>query len=129
MTHALSQRERDTPVMGDPTLYERLGGAVGVDAAVQALHQQIEADAERASLERERVDERHRADVVVLTRILGGAATVDPGQNPGVLIVGCDVVRHLRDALWLLGVSRLLVEEVIAAVVAELGHLGLPAQA
>ena len=113
--------------MGDPTLYERLGGAVGVDAVVQVLQQQIDADPALAPvLDGERVDERHRADVVVLTCILGGAATAEAGQTPGLLVAGNDVVRNLRDALWLLGVSRPLVDEVIAAV--SRGHLGLPMQ-
>ena len=109
------------------TLFERLGGAVGVDAIVGALYAWAEGDpllsARVSSAARDRIC---AYDVALLAGALGGpgrdasgwAKKAPAGDGGGSLLSGSDpAVRWaLRDVLWLLGVSSALVDEVLAAV-------------
>ena len=111
--------------MDQPSLYERIGGAAGVEAVVRALHRCAWGDPNSSVLTEEmRVSDIVDADVRALARVLDGEDDDDGGTGIapwrfGVLLSRRGVVvSHLRDALWLLGMSSALVEEVTAAVVA-----------
>jgi hypothetical protein len=105
----------------ETTLYLRLGGASGVDALVRKLHQRLRGDAELADLTDQLIDDRcHEADTRLLAQIIGAddVSALDTDlRNRGVLLLTPEVVRrHLRDALWLLGISTSLAEQVLEAV-------------
>lgn len=99
----------------DHSLYQRIGGAAGIDAVVHAFHQRVRNDPDiAASIDELRIRDIEDADAHVLTRALRGT----PRDDRACLLVRRDVVdRHLRDALWLLGMSHALIDDVITAVV------------
>jgi hypothetical protein len=112
--------------MKNATLFERLGGAVGVDAVVRALHARVEADPDVGALVDDIPSEDLRAaDTRALTRILGSPSSNPADCHLGVLVTMPEAaLRHLRDTLWMLGASRALVEEVAAAVSAAIPGSG-----
>ena len=102
--------------MYEPSLYERIGGIAGVEAVVRAVHQQARSDPDIPVV----VDEaRSRflllADVRLLMDALRGRPRRDP-RGGGLLSQPDVAARHLQDALWLLGTSRALVDEITIAV-------------
>ena len=102
--------------MYEPSLYECIGGIAGVEAVVRSVHQRVRSDPDIPAVIDER---RHRAlvqaDVRLLTDALRGRARRDP-RGGGVLSQHDIAARHLPDALWLLGTSQALVEEITGAV-------------
>ena len=100
----------------EPSLYERIGGVVGVEAVVRALHERVRSDPDiPVVLDETRDRETMHADVRLLTDALRGRRRRDPRR--GAVLAEDDIAaRHLRDALWLLGTSRALVEEITSAV-------------
>ena len=108
--------------MAHPTPYERLGGAVGIDAGVRAVHDRVLSDPDRSTLvaaDAGAADAALAADAATLARVLGGPAGAGVGRDAGdgLLLADPDVARrHLADALWLLGTSSSLVAEVVDAV-------------
>jgi hypothetical protein len=109
----------DDARVAQPTLYQRIGGIVGVEAVVHALHRRVEADPDLAA----QLDPTPRADLVDRD-ILWLACVLDGGDRPchsrAVAVLPAPWwwggQRHLRDALWMLGVSSALVDEVAGAV-------------
>jgi hypothetical protein len=98
----------------EPSLFERIGGAAGVRAAVQVLHERADADPADRSPARGRDATRNLAlDEAVLTAVLYGRDCVDA---PASFLARSSMLRHLHDALWLLGTPATLVDEVAAAV-------------
>jgi truncated hemoglobin YjbI len=103
----------------EPTLYERLGGEVGAEAVVRALHERVQNDPDIADLlDRRTGAERHAGDARALAELLGGPSSGVAPEPDGLLSNPAVVERHLRDALWLLGVSTALATEIVAAVLA-----------
>src|SRR5689334_16299120 len=111
----------DSAGMEHPSLYERIGGAAGVDAVVRALHRCVQGDPNTTALDKVCVSDMVRTDARALSHVLHGRDDDGNGIAPwrfGVLLSRPGVsVRHLRDALWLVGLSSELVDEVTAAVV------------
>jgi hypothetical protein len=112
----------DSAGMEQPSLYQRIGGAAGVEAVVRTLHQCVQGDPNTfAEVEKLRFPDMVR-DAQALARVLDGLDDDDDdgiaSWRFGVLLSRPGVsVRHLRDALWLLGMSSELIDEVTAAVV------------
>ena len=113
----------DSAGMEHPSLYERIGGAAGVEAVVRTLHRCVQGDPNAGALsDKECFADMVRADARALARVLDGLDDED-GNNIapwrfGVLLSRRGVsVQHLRDALWLVGLSSALIDEVTAAVV------------
>jgi len=108
--------------MDHPTPYERLGGAVGIEAVVRAVHDRVLSDPDRSTLaaaDPAAAEAALAADAATLARLLGGPAGAGGHAEAadGVLLADPDVARrHLADALWLLGTSSGLVAEVVDAV-------------
>ena len=114
MTHAGGARLAHTRGVDDASLFQRLGGADAVDTLVRMVHERALGDPELALLlDAAPADETRRADTHRLTRVLGGP---EPEGDAGLLGRSDEVVAHLRDALWLLGVSAPLAAEIVAAV-------------
>ena len=91
-------------------LYERLGGAAAVDAIVRDFYERVLSDPDLpVPIDADVLARLRGADVQVLTLLLGGPAA-------GLLPADGDVLRHLRDALWVRGVPHSLVDEVLLAV-------------
>jgi len=105
----------------EPTIYQRLGGASGIDAVVRTLHERVRADPDVADLVDPRV--RAAADARLLASALGGPGAIDEPDD-ALLADLVMTETHLRDALWLLGVSTALAAEVVSAVSAETRRLG-----
>lgn len=117
--------------MDHPTLYERLGGAVGIDAVVRAVHDRLLSDPDHPTTAgRAGTDAAVLADIAVLARLLGGPWTARAADDAGVLLAEADVARrHLADALWLLGTSSGLAADVVGAVLEEQRRVGAPTTA
>lgn len=107
-----------------PTLFERLGGAVSIDAAVSTFYDRVLGDPELApfftgvDVRRLRVHQR-----AFLSMALGGAdgyrgrSLADVHQHLKIHDRHVDLVAgHLAAVLAALGVEAGLVDEVIAAV-------------
>jgi hypothetical protein len=93
-----------------------------VEAVVRALHRCVHGDPNTATQpDKVCVADIVRADARALSHVLHGRDDDGNGIAPwrfGVLLSRPGVsVRHLRDALWLVGLSSELVDEVTAAVV------------
>jgi hypothetical protein len=100
----------------EPSLYERIGGIAGVEAIARAVHQRIRSDPDvPVILDDTRARNMLQADVRLLTDALRGRPSRDPRRG-GVLVQYDVATRHLRDALWLLGTSGALVDEITGAV-------------
>jgi len=100
----------------EPSLYERIGGIAGVEAIARAVHQRVRSDPDiPVILDEDRTRYMLQADVRLLTDALRGRPRRDP-RSGGVLAKYDVATRHLQDALWLLGTSRALVEEITGAV-------------
>jgi truncated hemoglobin YjbI len=95
-----------------PTLYERLGGDVGVDAALRVFHDRLLNDpTTELVIDMKAANRTSSSDAARLREVLGANA------SPEVLFEHFDAVEvHLRDALWLCGVAAPLIDEVIGAV-------------
>jgi hypothetical protein len=105
-------------------LFERIGGAAGVRAAVRALHERADADPADRSPGHDRATTRRLAvDEAALTAVLEGRECVDA---PASFLARSSMVRHLHDALWLLGTPATLVDEVVVAVRAAAQRLHVP---
>jgi hypothetical protein len=107
--------------MEHASLYQRIGGAAGVGAVVRALHQCVRADPNTAAhLDDQCGEDVVRADARALTLVLDGCDddghTIAPWRFDVLLARRGVTVHHLRDALWLVGMSSVLVDEVTAAV-------------
>lgn len=97
-------------------MYERIGGVAGVEAIARAVHQRIRSDPDiPVVLDDIRAGNMLQADVRLLTDALRGRPPRDPRRG-GVLVQYDVAARHLRDALWLLGTSQELVDEITEAV-------------
>ena len=105
--------------MGQPTLYDRIGGDAGAKAVVRAFYQRVGSDPDIAILaDAMRFTAMFDADISTLRRVLHGDVWVRPRAARGLIMSkGEAVERHLRDALWLLGVSSALIDDVATAVV------------
>jgi len=115
-THADALRVVDSARVYEPSLYERIGGIAGVEAIARAVHQRIRSDPDiPVVLDEGRANYLLQADVRLLTDALRGRPPRDPRRG-GVLTLYDVGGRHLQDALWLLGTSRALVEEITGAV-------------
>ena len=107
-----------------PTLFERLGGPVTIDVAVDQFYDRIQGDPEVAAFF-DRVDlRRQRAhQKAFLAMALGGPRSyrgrgmAEAHRHLGICDHHVDlVVGHLAAVLAGLGVSPALVDEVVAAV-------------
>jgi len=106
----------DSARVYEPSLYERVGGIAGVEAIARAVHQRIRSDPDiPVVLDDIRSRNMLQADVRLLTDALRGRLSRDPRRG-GVLVQYDVATRHLRDALWLLGTSQELVDEITDAV-------------
>jgi len=105
--------------VGQPTLYDRIGGDAGAKAVVRAVYQRVGSDPDIAVLaDAMRVPTMFDADIGTLRQVLGGDGSVRPRGAGGLIMSTGEVVeRHLRDALWLMGVSSALIDDVATAVV------------
>jgi hemoglobin len=107
-----------------PTLFERLGGRVSIDVAVDQLYERLLDDAELAPFFDGVPMDRQRAhQKAFLTMALGGAAYYqDRGLKEAHAALALDdhhvdlVAGHLTGVLLGLGVAPELVDEVIAAL-------------
>ena len=95
-----------------PTLYERLGGDVGVDAILRVFHDRLLSDPEiEIVIDMKAANRTADTDAARLRAVLGATAV------PEVLVEHFDEVEvHLTDALWLCGVAAPLIDEVIGAL-------------
>ena len=94
-----------------PTLHERLGGDVGVDAILRVFHDRLLNDPDIEIVIHMNDANRTSSDADRLREVLGASAL------PEVLFDHFEKVEvHLRDALWLCGVTSPLIDEVIGAV-------------
>ena len=112
----------DSAGMEQPSLFERIGGAAGVEAVVRALHRCVQGDPNTATHpDKVCVSDMVRMDAHALSYVLHGRDDDGNGIAPwrfGVLLSRPGVsLYHFRDALWLVGLSSELVDEVTAAVV------------
>ncbi|MEN3273817.1 MAG: hypothetical protein V7636_2578 [Actinomycetota bacterium] len=98
--------------MAPPTLHERLGGDVGVDAILRVFHERLLGDPDiQIVIDMNAAIRASSTDAARLREVLGAHAL------PEVLFDHFDEVQmHLRDALWLCGVASPLIDEVIGAV-------------
>jgi hemoglobin len=111
-------------VTNTPTLFERLGGRVSIDVAVDQFYARVLADAELAPFFDGVPMDRQRAhQKAFLTMALGGPAGYQGrGLEEAHATLTLDdhhvdlVAGHLAAVLLGLGVSPELVDEVIAAV-------------
>jgi hemoglobin len=107
-----------------PTLFERLGGLVSIDVAVDQLHDRIQGDPElapffdRADLRRQRGHQKaFLAMALGGPRSYGGRGIAEAHRHLGICAHQVDLVAgHLAAVHAGLGVSPALVDEVVAAV-------------
>jgi len=105
--------------MAPPTLHERLGGDVGVDAVLRVFHDRLLGDPDiEIVIDMKAANRTPTSDAAQLRAVLGANAL------PEVIFDHFDAVHlHLRDALWLSGVPASLIDEVIDAVRAAAGTM------
>ena len=98
--------------MAPPTLRDRLGGDIGVDAVLRVFHERLLSDPDiEIVIDMKGATRTSPAAAMHLRDVLGANAL------PEVLIEHFDDVHvHLRDALWLSGVPAPLIDEVVDAV-------------
>jgi hypothetical protein len=103
--------------METTTLFERLGGLVGVETIVRSFYDRVLGDPDGSVVpDIEALDRWIRSDGRTLTWLLASPPIVRP-VPPGLLLTRPDLVgRHLRDALWAAGMASDLVDEVVGAV-------------
>jgi truncated hemoglobin YjbI len=102
--------------MEEASLYLRLGGASGVEAVVRKLHQRLRADPDFAALtDGPRGDKLRDADTRFLTQVLSAPESIT-AEDASPVSASAVVRGHLRDALWLLGTSATLTQQIVDAV-------------
>jgi hemoglobin len=107
-----------------PTLFERLGGLVSIDVAVDQLYDRIQGDPElgpffdQVDLRRQRAHQKaFLAMVLGGPRAYGGRGMAEAHRHLGICDHHVDLVAgHLAAVLAGLGVSPALVDEVVASV-------------
>ena len=107
-----------------PTLFERLGGLVSIDVAVDQLYDRIQGDPElapffdRVDLRRQRAHQKaFLAMALGGPRSYGGRGMDEAHRHLGISDHDVDLVAgHLAAVLAGLGVSPALIDEVVAAV-------------
>jgi hemoglobin len=107
-----------------PTLFERLGGLVSIDVAVDQLYDRIQGDPElgpffdQVELRRQRAHQKaFLAMALGGPRSYGGRGMPEAHRHLGICDHHVDLVAgHLAGVLAGLGVSPALVDEVVAAV-------------
>jgi hypothetical protein len=116
MHRAWTLRAVDQTGSPHASLFSRLGGREAVEAVVRFLHDRIVDNLAVDAARDGHAHEIRRADVAGLTALIGGPVSE---KEPGLGVLDWaapEVVAGLRDALWFLGVSTPLTEEITDAV-------------